>query len=191
MASSISLTSRPAIVGYLIALVAIVAVVGTSTVFNPSEATPGNINVDDQNVAILGFDTVAYFTEGKPTKGSPEFEVKWEDAKWRFASATNRELFEVNPERYSPRYGGYCAGGLAAGEFAPIDPEAWTIVDGKLYLNKTMDLRDSWRKAPAAHIALAETGLVERLCLQSRPPKTQNAPLSALSWSLTLIVALL
>ena len=99
--------------------------------------------------------TVAYFTDGKPTKGSSDFEQLWQDARWQFASATNRDLFTANPDRYAPQYGGYCAGGLAVGEYADIDPEAWTIVEGKLYLNKTMELRQVWRKGPEAHIEFA------------------------------------
>jgi len=113
-------------------------------------------NVDSDNVAIHGYDTVAYFTEGKPVKGADEFEQVWEDTRWQFASATNRELFKANPERYAPQFGGYCAGGLSAGEYANGDPEVWTIVDGKLYLNKTMELREFWREAPQAHIGVAE-----------------------------------
>ncbi|MCZ6859401.1 MAG: YHS domain-containing (seleno)protein, partial [Alphaproteobacteria bacterium] len=111
--------------------------------------------VDSDNVALHGYDTVAYFTEGKPMKGSAEFEKVWQDARWQFASATNRDLFKANPDRYAPQYGGYCSGGLSVGEFADVDPSAWTIVDGKLYLTKNKDLRDAWRKAPEAHVANA------------------------------------
>jgi YHS domain-containing protein len=136
------------------AAVVIVAVIVGWMATTTSSSIP-TINQDENHVAIYGYDTVAYFTESKPTKGSAEFSSSWEDATWHFASSANRDLFEANPERYAPQYGGYCAGGLAAGEFAPIDPNSWTIVEGKLYLNKTKELRDSWRSAPQAHIALA------------------------------------
>lgn len=93
------------------------------------------INKDGDNVAILGFDAVAYFTEARPMKGSSEFEYEWQDARWRFVSAANRDLFALDPDAYAPQYGGNCAGAMARGRVASVDPEAWVIVDGKLYLN--------------------------------------------------------
>ncbi|MFQ5983540.1 MAG: YHS domain-containing (seleno)protein, partial [Woeseiaceae bacterium] len=85
--------------------------------FEPKQQL-ADYNVDANNVAIHGYDTVAYFTDGKPTKGKKDFEHVWNDARWHFASATNRDLFTANPDRYAPQFGGYCAGGLAAGEYA-------------------------------------------------------------------------
>ena len=92
------------------------------------------VNHDEANIAIQGYDAVAYFTEGQPTAGSPEFEHAWHDAVWRFSSAEHRDLFSSDPERYAPRYGGFCAGAMARGWRATVDPEAWTIIDGRLYL---------------------------------------------------------
>ena len=158
MKPSSPLTSRPAIFVYG-AIVVVAAVMVGATFVSPlfsAEQEFATYNVDSDNVAIHGYDTVAYFTEGEPVKGADEFEQVWEDARWQFASATNRELFKANPERYAPQFGGYCAGGLAAGEYANGDPEVWTIVDGKLYLNKTKDLRTFWREAPEAHIEVAK-----------------------------------
>jgi YHS domain-containing protein len=87
------------------------------------------------NVAILGYDPVAYFTESKAVKGSPEFSQRWLGATWHFASAKHRDAFTSEPIRYAPQYGGFCAAGAAFGEAsANIDPEAWRIVDGRLYL---------------------------------------------------------
>jgi hypothetical protein len=141
-------------IGYL-AVAVIVVAVGLVMAF-PSTANAPAYNVDKNNVAIKGYDTVAYFTEGSPTKGDKQFVHSWEEATWHFASASNRDLFTANPERYAPQYGGYCALGLSAGEYADIDPESWTIVDGKLYLNKTKDFRKVWRKAPEAYKATAD-----------------------------------
>ncbi len=93
------------------------------------------VNKDADNVAILGYDPVAYFTEGGPAKGKSEFSHSWQDAKWHFANQEHRNLFAGDPERYAPRYGGYCAGGMAMGFILRIDPEAWVIIDEKLYLN--------------------------------------------------------
>jgi hypothetical protein len=104
--------------------------------FTASLAVAGEIvNKDRKDVAIRGYDTVAYFTENKPVPGLPEFVHEWHDAKWQFASAEHRDLFASDPERYAPRYGGFCAGGMALGQKATVDPEAWTIIDDKLYMN--------------------------------------------------------
>jgi hypothetical protein len=87
------------------------------------------------NVAIKGYDPVAYFTEGRPTKGAPEFSYDWLGATWQFSNAGNRDAFVAEPIRYAPQYGGFCALGTANEEAsANIDPEAWRIVGGKLYL---------------------------------------------------------
>jgi len=157
MKPSSPLTSRPAIFVYG-AIVVVAAVIVGAVFVSPLLSTErqfADYNVDSDKVAIHGYDTVAYFTEGKPTKGSTEFEHSWQDTRWQFASATNRELFTANPDRYAPQYGGYCSGGLSVGEYADVDPSAWTIVDGKLYLTLNKDLRDAWRKAPEAHVANA------------------------------------
>ena len=154
MSISGSLTSRPALGGY--AIVAIVALAIASYFAFAAKPEVTAINVDTDLVAIHGYDTVAYFTEGKPIKGKVEFEHVWQDASWHFASATNRDLFAANPDRYAPQYGGYCALGIAGGEFAQIDPEAWTIVEGKLYLNKSKYYQKEWAKAPLSHIFMSE-----------------------------------
>ncbi len=97
----------------------------------------GEVNVGYfGNVAIKGYDPVAYFTEGKAVKGSPRYSQEWLGATWHFSGAKHRDLFAANPIAYAPQYGGYCAGGLAYGDkTVNIDPEAWRIIEGKLYLN--------------------------------------------------------
>jgi YHS domain-containing protein len=96
------------------------------------------------NKAVDGYDTVAYFTEGKPVEGKKAYTHKWKDANWRFASQENLELFKADPEKYAPQYGGYCAWAVAQGSTADADPELWKIVDGKLYLNFNQDIQDKW-----------------------------------------------
>ena len=86
-------------------------------------------------VAINGYDPVAYFTEGRSMKGSEEFAYDWLGTPWHFASRQHRELFVSEPVKYAPQFGGYCAGEVANdGITINIDPEAWRIIDGKLYL---------------------------------------------------------
>jgi len=88
------------------------------------------------NIAIKGYDPVAYFTEGRAMKGAEAFSHTWLGADWHFANAQHRELFAASPIKYAPQYGGLCADGVAYGDkTVNIDPEAWRIIDGKLYLN--------------------------------------------------------
>ncbi len=154
MAANSPLASRGAFLVYGVLIATVTAV--STTIVMSREAPIPRINVDKRNVAIKGYDTVAYFTDGAATKGNETFEAQWEDARWWFTSAANRDLFEANPERYAPQYGGYCAGGMAVGEWADADPEAWKIVDGKLYLIYSKDYHKVWNKAPEAHIDYAE-----------------------------------
>lgn len=103
-------------------------------------------------VAIRGHDPVAYFVESKPVKGSDDFEVEWNGATWRFSSARNRDTFKATPETYAPQYGGYCAWAVSQGYTAGIDPDAWKIVDGKLYLNYSKDVQKDWEADIAGNI---------------------------------------
>ncbi len=96
--------------------------------------------------AVNGYDVVAYFTESKPVVGDTKYSTKWKEATWYFASKQNLEAFKANPEKYAPQYGGYCAYGTSQGHKAPTDPEAWTIVDGKLYLNYNKEVKKKWNK---------------------------------------------
>jgi len=95
-------------------------------------------------LAIDGHDPVAYFTEQKPVKGSPEFRVEFEGSTFQFASAVHRDTFAANPEKFVPQYGGYCAYGMAKGYKAKIDPAAFTVVGDKLYLNYSETVRSQW-----------------------------------------------
>jgi YHS domain-containing protein len=97
-------------------------------------ATPLPAFAMDKPLAILGYDPVAYFTEGKPLRGTAEFEYEWDEHTYRFASAQHRELFKADPIRYTPQFGNYCAMALALGKIVKADPEHWLISDGKLYV---------------------------------------------------------
>ncbi len=103
-------------------------------------------------LAIKGYDPVAYFTANKPTVGNKDFEHVWNGQTWRFASKENLELFKKSPEKYAPQYGANCAWAVAHNYTAPVDPEAWEIVNGKLYLNYNKDVREEWRKKREEYI---------------------------------------
>jgi len=106
--------------------------------------------------AIRGYDPVAYFSEGKPVKGDEKLVYNWNNANWYFSSQQNLDLFKANPEKYAPQYGGYCAYGLSEGHKAPTDADAWTIEDGKLYLNYNTDVRKMWSKEKKERIEKAD-----------------------------------
>lgn len=95
-------------------------------------------------VALGGTDVVAYFTDGKPTPGVAEFVARWNGAQWHFASAAHRDQFIAAPERYAPQFGGYCAYAVSHEYTAKTDPAAWSIVDGKLFLNFDLDTQKEW-----------------------------------------------
>jgi hypothetical protein len=120
------------------------------------------LNKDADNVAIEGYDTVAYFTEGRAVKGKPEFEVVWHDARWFFSSASHRNLFAATPERYAPQFGGLCAGAMMRGVVVKADPEAWTIIDNKLFMKVSKEARDQWREHPTENIQEANEAWTAR-----------------------------
>lgn len=106
--------------------------------------------------AVRGYDVVAFFTESKPVKGSPEFVFRWMDADWLFASKANLDRFKADPEKYAPQYGGYCAYGTAEGHKAPTQIDTWTIADGKLYLNYNDQVKKLWLKDQTGMIRKAD-----------------------------------
>ena len=110
----------------------------------------------DGGLAIRGTDPVAYFTKGMPVAGSEAHMLMWEGATWAFENAENMAMFEMDPTRYAPQYGGYCAYALSKGSLASTDPEAWSIVDDKLYLNYSVNVRKIWSEDIPGNIAKAD-----------------------------------
>lgn len=108
------------------------------------------------NVAIKGYDTVAYFTENKAVKGSKDFVTEYKGATWHFSSQENLDLFLSEPEKYEPQYGGYCAYAVAQNTTASIKPELFTIVDDKLYLNYNAKINDQWQSNQEEFIQQAD-----------------------------------
>jgi YHS domain-containing protein len=105
------------------------------------------------DIAVGGYDPVAYFTTGAPAQGSKQFEYDYKGAKWRFASAENLAAFKAAPDKYAPQYGGYCAWAAAQGYTAKGDPKYWKVIDGKLYLNFNADIQKKWEKDIPGFIA--------------------------------------
>lgn len=106
--------------------------------------------------AIRGYDTVAYFTNGAPAEGSEEFSAEWDGATWLFSSQENLDLFTADPTKYAPQYGGYCAYGVAKDGLVKIEPENFTILEGKLYLNFNDKVQGLWEDDIPGFIAAAD-----------------------------------
>jgi hypothetical protein len=107
-------------------------------------------------IAIHGYDPVAYFVEGGPRKGRLELAVQHDGASWLFASEANKKRFEDEPEKCLPAYGGYCAYGVAQGYFVKVDPNAWRIVDNRLYLNYDRWVARTWVKDIPGYVGKAD-----------------------------------
>lgn len=108
------------------------------------------------DTAILGYDPVAYFTLGKPTKGRDDLAFEYLGAKWKFSSQAHLELFKANPPKYAPQYGGYCAYGVSQDNLVGIEPDKFRIIDEKLYLNYDASVQETWSKDPAGYIRQAD-----------------------------------
>src|SRR5882757_3479474 len=114
---------------------------------------------DEPRLSISGYDPVAYFTDGKPVQGKAEFEYVWRKLRWRFATGEHRDLFIKDPQRYAPQYDGYCAMGASVEAVAhkdTVDPAAWAIVDGKLYLVHNNYWLEKWREKAREYIKQAD-----------------------------------
>jgi len=114
------------------------------------------VNKGEDSVAIKGYDPVAYLVSGRATIGNPKFEHSWNDAIWRFASKSNRDRFKRDPKRYAPQFGGYCAWAISRGYTADVDPEAFQIVDGRVYLIYSKSVQRRWEQDIPGNIAKAE-----------------------------------
>jgi YHS domain-containing protein len=108
-------------------------------------------------VAVGGYDPVAYFTDGRPVRGTAEHRITHQGYEYRFASSEHLAAFSANPARYLPQYGGYCAWAVANGYTAAGNPNNWRIVDGKLYLNYNDEIQSRWERDIPGFIRSANT----------------------------------
>ncbi len=113
--------------------------------------------------AIRGYDPVAYFTEKRPVKGDPGITHSWNGATWYFSNQESRAVFVSAPEKYAPAYGGYCAYAVANGYTATTDPDAWSVVNGRLYLNFSQGVKQRWEKNISGYIKKADVNWPEVL----------------------------
>lgn len=114
-----------------------------------------DMNANGNDLAIQGYDPVAYFTNEKPTKGNSDFTATHKNAIYHFSSEQNRDLFRASPAKYAPQFGGFCAFGVTKGRKFDTDPTAWRVVDGKLYLNLNKDVQKVWLEDVPGYITNA------------------------------------
>ncbi|MDZ7627027.1 MAG: YHS domain-containing (seleno)protein [Parvularculaceae bacterium] len=131
---------------------AILSLAATAASAGSPEVSTGRFS----DLAVGGYDAVAYFEDSTPVKGSKEFAYQYEDATWLFANADNLEQFKQDPEAYAPQYGGYCAWAVAQGYTAPGNPKNWSVRSGKLYLNYDNSVQAKWLKDPEGFIVKAD-----------------------------------
>lgn len=131
-------------------------VVATALVSNAFSAG-FDVNATITGLGLRGVDPVSYFTNGAPQDGDFSITAVHNDVTYRFTSEENRDLFQQNPEKYLPQYGGFCAFGTAMGVKVDGDPNLWKIVDGKLYLNLAPSIQERWNKDIPGFIATADT----------------------------------
>jgi hypothetical protein len=133
-------------------LVLVTLLVVLTTALTAHAQTPA-WNADRGALAVHGYDVVAYLTDSAPIRGRAEFEYRWQNTIWRFSSAEHRDQFARAPERFAPQFGGYCAWAVSRGYTADVDPEAWRVVDGKLYLNYSKRVQRMWQADVVGNIA--------------------------------------
>jgi hypothetical protein len=137
-----------------IALASIAIFLCSAVLIGKSPVDP--VNRDKSGLALRGYDPIAYFEKSQPVKGSANFTHQWNGATWRFESTGSRDKFAASPEKYVPQYGGYCAWAVSNNYTADADPEAWKIVDGKLYLNYNKGVQRKWEPEASKRIADAD-----------------------------------
>jgi YHS domain-containing protein len=126
----------------------------SSFALDPKSSAP--VNLDPKGVALRGYDPVGYFTENRPVQGTNTFQSAWEGATYQFAHAANKAAFDAAPEKYAPKYGGFCAYAASQGYKADADPNAWTVVDGKLYVNYNASVAKEWASKKVSYIQAAD-----------------------------------
>ncbi|MEO8104384.1 MAG: YHS domain-containing (seleno)protein [Betaproteobacteria bacterium] len=131
--------------------------VGLAAVFTSAALTAvaGAFN-ETAGVAIDGYDPVAYMTEQKAIRGSIAFTHVYQGSVFHFKSPANRDAFAAQPDRFAPQYGGYCAFGVSRGYKAVTSPDAFTVVDGKLYLNYNAEVKTMWTRDIPGFVSKAD-----------------------------------
>lgn len=150
--------SNPSITSLLrrLFMLALIALSFSALAEKPVNTLTNSFFAKQTDTAINGYDSVAYFTQNAPVKGLDTHTFDYKGAKWKFSNAANLALFKDNPEKYVPQYGGYCAYAVANDSLAKVDPNQFTVLDGKLYLNYDASIQKDWLKDRANFIKKAD-----------------------------------
>ncbi len=151
--------------------IALGAAIVPVTSYAYDENSASAVNVDAKGVGLKGYDPVAYFTAGVPTAGKAEFTSKHDGVTYQFATAANRDAFKAAPTKYAPQFGGFCAMGVALEKKLDGDPAAWTIADGKLYLNVNKDVQKKYMEDVTGNNKKADSNWPQ---LRNKTPKSLN-----------------
>ncbi len=136
---------------------AIVALCGAAVPVSAAAVDPGqHVNVKGGGVALHGYDPVAYLERRAAVRGSPAYTATYQGVRYQFADAGDKAKFEMSPARYVPAYGGFCAYGVAQGFKVDVDPEAFSVVNDRLYLNVSKSIRTKWQKDVPGYIRKAD-----------------------------------
>ena len=115
------------------------------------------VNIDKNGLALQGYDPVAYFTDGKPVKGSPEFTASYKGATYQFASAEHREMFSQSPAKYEPQFGGFCGYAASINKLAVIDPSYFQVLHDRLILQHNKKAWDLWHQDVEGNLKKADS----------------------------------
>ena len=140
-------------------MAAVLSGCGAMTAQNPSSSLkPVNAVADEQDARVIlkGADVVAYFTQGKYVQGMPQIKSEYEGVTFRFSSAAHKALFDKEPKKYLPEFGGYCANGIAYGIPWGGDADTFSMINGKLYIFGGQASKDGFEVDPVGNLALAE-----------------------------------
>lgn len=162
-------TRRSAMIG--LSLVGFVAGLAPDPSWAFDASSPNPTNVDATGLVLRGYDPVAYFAADKAVRGVAEFNATYNGATYHFVSAANRDAFKADPAKYEPRFGGFCAMGVAMGKKLDGDPEVFRVVDGKLYLNVSRDVQKKWSEDVPANLSAANKKWPS---ISAKPPKEIN-----------------
>ena len=114
------------------------------------------VHVDEHDVILEGHDVVAFFTEGRAVKGSPKYKSAYRSAIYHFTSQSNKQRFDADPERYKPQFGGHCSMAMSMGKLEPADVRTWSIVDGRLVVNRNAKAKAMWSMNPEGNLQKAD-----------------------------------
>lgn len=134
-------------------------------VFPVSAQTKTLLNLDKSGLAIQGYDPVAFFTDHAPVKGDPQFTSSYHGATYQFASLAHKKMFDQEPVKYEPEFGGFCAYGVSRDKLVSVDVDAFQIIDGKLILQYSKSVRDRFNEDPKGNLSKANQnwpGLLEK-----------------------------